>query len=156
VTEPQITEIPPTPAEAAATLAARLGDKAWAAQFLNGSEPQVAEYRRLSEIAIKSDDKVSLAMAGQYLPINDSEHLTRMGAASMLREAGIEPDVIKQTLSGGPVSQQEYDAAVKLKAKLMGNSEFTRKYLAGEGEAVQQMTLLQIITSSEVRQEAKS
>jgi hypothetical protein len=145
-------EITPTPNEAAATLATRMADKDWTGKFLGGSGPEVAEYHKLSEIAIKSDDKISLAMAGQYLPVNDSEHLLRMGTTSMLREAGIDNDVIRQVLSGGGVAPEERAAAEKAKAALMRNSEFGKKYLAGEGEAVQHMTLLNIILSSDVKE----
>jgi hypothetical protein len=149
--------IEPTPAEAATTLAARMGDKDWTGKFLSGNGPEVAEYQKLAEIAVKSDDKITLAMAGQYLPVNDSDHLVMMATAAGLREQGIDNDVIRQVLSGGAVTQQEFDAAAKIKAKLMGNSDFSKRYLAGESEAVQQMTLLQIVTSSEVKkQEAKS
>lgn len=149
---------PPTPDQAAAKLTELRGNKDWVTKFLAGNGPEVAEYGNLSEIALSKDDtdKVGLAMAGQYLAVNDSEHLTRMGTASMLRDAGIADDVIRQALSGSPVTQQERDAAEKLKAKLMSNSDFSKKYLAGDGEAKEQMMLLQIITSSDVRQEQKA
>lgn len=148
----------PTPDQAATKLTELRGNKEWVTKFLAGNGPEVQEYGKLSEIALsKGDqDKVGLAMAGQYLPVNDSEHLTRMGTASMLRDAGIGDDVIRQALSGSPVTQQERDAAEKLKAKLMRNSDFSKKYLAGDGEAKEQMTLLQIITSSDVKQEQQA
>jgi hypothetical protein len=150
--------LPPTPDQAEAKLTELRGNKEWVTKFLAGNGPEVAEYGKLSEIALGKGDeaKVALAMAGQYLPVNDSEHITRMGTASMLREAGIADDVIRQALSGSPVTQQERDAAEKLKAKLMRNADFSKKYLAGDAEAKEQMTLLQIITSSDVKQEQQA
>lgn len=154
MTDSIIQEVVPTAAEAAATLAGRMADKPWVEGFLQGG-PQLAEYRKLSEIAVakSADEKVDLAMAGKYLPINDSEHLTRMGTASMLRDAGISNDVIKQALSGQPVSQAEHDAATTRKAALMRDHEWSKQYLAGNGPQREEMTLLNVILSSDVKRE---
>ena len=146
--EPQL-----APTEAATTLAARMADRDWAGKFLSGSGPQVAEYQKLSALAIKSDDKVELAMAGQYLPVNDSEHLARMGAASILREVGLTDDVIRQAITGQPVSQAEHDAATRRKDALMRDQNWVKEYLAGNGSQREEMSLLQI-QSSPVKESA--
>ncbi|WP_441232685.1 hypothetical protein [Bradyrhizobium sp. 1200_D9_N1_1] len=156
-TVPTTTEIPSDPGEAATALAARMADKSWADGFLKGG-PQVAEYQKLSEVAAKKTDadQVTLAMEGKYLPVNNADHITMMGTAGMLREAGIESDVIKQVLSGGPVSAEERATAEKVKSKLMGNPDWSKKWLAGDAEAKQQMMLLNIVLASDVKQEQQA
>ena len=148
----------PTPDQAVAKLAELRGNKTWTDKFLAGNGPELTEYRNLSEIAIKSGDKIDKAISGtlEAGPFQDSNHLQNIGTAAMLREAGMDNDVIRQVLSGGPVTQQEFDAAAKIKANLMKTPAFVKQYLAGEADAIQRMTLLQIITSSEIKQEARS
>lgn len=145
----------PTPDEAAAKLAELRGSQDWTAKFLAGNGPELAEYRKLSEIALNSGDKITKAMAGMLddAPFQDSAHMLNIGTASMLREAGMGNDVIRQVLSGGTVTQQERDAATQVKAKLMGNADFSKRYLAGDAEAKQQMTLLNIVLSSSVQEQ---
>jgi hypothetical protein len=146
----------PTAAEASTQLAAKKADPTWLNAFLGGSGPHVAEFRKLTEIAAKATDEanVEAAMAGKYLPFNDGEHLARMGTASMLREEGIGDDVIRQALSGKPVSRAEHEAATKRKADLMRDHEWSKQYLAGNGPQRQEMMLLNIIVSSDVNEES--
>jgi hypothetical protein len=147
--EPQL-----TPTAAAAKLDGLRADTAWSTAFLAGSGPHVAEYQRLSTIAIdaQENDRIDLAMKGEFLPINDSEHFQRMGAVTMLREAGLTDDVVKQALAGQPVSQAEYDAAARRKAALMKDSTFTSAFLKGNGPEKETMTLLNVILSSPLKQ----
>jgi hypothetical protein len=163
MTEPTVPTPPaggpaPTPDQAVSKLAELCGDKSWTDKFLAGNGPELAEYRALSEIAIKSGDKIDKAIAGvlDAGPLQDSSHLQNIGAAAMLREAGMDNDVIRQVLAGEPVTQKEFDAAAKIKSNLMKTPDFVKRYLAGEADAIQRMTLLQIITSSEIKQEARS
>ncbi|MDH2353501.1 hypothetical protein QCM80_22975 [Bradyrhizobium sp. SSUT112] len=151
-TVPTTTDIPSDPGEAATALAARMSDKSWADGFLRGG-PQLAEYQKLSEVAAKKidTDNVSLAMEGKYLPVNNADHITMMGTAGMLREAGIESDVIRQVLSGGPVTAEERATAEKAKAILMRNSDFGKKLISGDAEAREHLTLLNIIITSDVK-----
>ena len=155
-TVPTTTEIPSDPGEAATALAARMSDKAWSDGFLRGG-PQLIEYQKLSEVAARKidTDNVALAMEGKYLPVNSANHLNMMGTATMLREAGIERDVIQQVLTGGPVSAEERATAESVKSKLMGNADWSKKWLAGDAEAKQQMMLLNIVLASDVKQEEK-
>jgi hypothetical protein len=60
--------------------------------------------------------------------------------------------VIKQVLTNGSVSREEFDKAASVKSMLMKNSEFTQKLMADDGEAKRSWKLLNIILSSDVKQ----
>ncbi|EIG56080.1 hypothetical protein [Bradyrhizobium sp. WSM1253] len=160
MTEPQPIQTPPapTPDEAVAKLADLRSNKDWTDNFLKGNGPQVAEFRSLSEIAIKSGDRIEKAIAGVLddSPVQESGHIQNIGAAAWLREAGVETGVIRQVLTGDEVTPQEHAAATATKARLLKDQDFTKRYMASDGEAVRQMTLLNVIVSSKVKAEKQS
>jgi hypothetical protein len=141
-----------SPAEADAKLTELQANKTWCDRFLKGSDPEVKTFKEL--MAQRGPDfRLNQIAAGNTVPLPDVD--THLGSelstyntiqgAGWMREQGIEPAVIKQVLKGEPVSQAEFDAAAKAKADLLRNKEFVAKWLAGDREAVRQMTLLHII-----------
>jgi hypothetical protein len=74
----------------------------------------------------------------------------------LLRELGIRDEVVMQTLSGREVSQAEFEAVKNWKERTMRDPEFTKKYLSGDPDARQKMTLAAIVLSSNVKTELRS
>lgn len=73
------------------------------------------------------------------------------GTAAMLREIGVTPEVIRQTLEGHEVTQAEYDATKAWQARAMRDQFFVKAYLDGDPDAAKQMMLASIILSSPIK-----
>jgi len=147
---------PKTPAEASARLNELKSIEGWTALYLSGSGPHVADFNKLQEL-ISSGDAIDLAIAGVYedKTFQDKAHMDNMRTADFLRGSGIDdPAVLRQVLSNEKVSPQEFEAAKSMKARLMRDLEFTKRYLANDGEAVRQIALLNVVLTREVKTEA--
>ena len=147
----------PTPAEATAQLSQLKADSTWRDAFLSGNGPQVAEFKRLSEIAAKdTSDDIGLALAGKEKMVGglfrDHQHQQMVETAGALREAGIPDAAIRQALAGEPVSREEQEAAVRTKKLRMGDKAWSDRYLAGGAPERQEMTLLQIVLNSPLKE----
>lgn len=154
-----MTELAPeqTPAEAATKLKELTGNADWSKSYLTGDGPKVAEFNRLSKIAAGAD-KIDLAMAGVLEPkmFQDRSHVDNIETSKLLREGGVDdPAIHRQVLSGEPVSQAEFDAAKSERARLERDHDFQKRYLSGDGAAVRQMTLLNVILTRDVKEAAK-
>jgi hypothetical protein len=145
---------PSTPAEATARLDQLKSDPAWRDGFLSGG-PQGREYQELSALAAKGD-KADAAMAGVMAntPFQDSSHIEMIHATTMFRELGILDATIRQTLTDHEVTQQEHDVVAQWKADRMRNSEYVKKWLAGEGEQAREMMLANIVLTSSIKKSA--
>jgi hypothetical protein len=124
---------PTTPVEAQARLQSVKQDPAWTKAFLEGGPKQLTEFHKLHEMIATPVD-VAKAMAGEFMGVNTSEHIQAMGVAAHLRESGLDDAVIKQALTGSPVSRAEYDAVAKWKTSKMADHQFTKALMAGDGE----------------------
>jgi hypothetical protein len=149
---------PTTPAEAATRLGQLKADAGWRDKFLAGNGPQVAEFGALTELAAKGadGDNIDMAMAGVLLdgPLQPSGHMMNISVAASLREVGIRDEIIKDVLAGThKVSKEEYAATERWKAEKMRDHEWVKRYLAGDGEPRQKMTLANIILSGGIREE---
>ncbi|MET4319306.1 hypothetical protein [Bradyrhizobium sp. RT5a] len=146
----------PTPDEAAAKLSELRGNQDWTTKFLAGNGPELAEFRKLSELAVNGSDKITKAMAGvlDAAPVQESGHMQMIGVAQHLREIGIRDDVIRQTLTGQEVTQAEHDAVARLKADRMRDHAWTKEFLAGNGEHKRDMMLMNIVLTSSIKKEA--
>lgn len=155
VAPPPAPVIPTNPTEAIARLNELKGNSEWADKFLKGHSPQVKEFKALQEVAAKADN-VDKAMAGVLddAPFQSSGHLAMVAATSMFREIGISDAVIRQTLTDQEVTQAEYDAVSKWKADHLRDHEWTKRYLAGDGDQVRDMLLANIVLSSKIKQSA--
>ena len=147
--------VPSTPAEASARLDVLKADAGWRDQFLAGNGPQVTEFRNLTEMAAKATD-TDRAMAGVLLdgPLQPSSHMVQIGVAQALREIGIKDSIIKDVIAGThKVTKEEYAATERWKAERMRDQEWVKRYLAGDGEPREKMTLANIILSGGIREE---
>lgn len=149
--------IPSASSEAAARLSELKATPEWRDELLRGSPSHLKEMRDLQAVIAKGGGDVDQAIAGvpDVGPFQTSKTKTMMATAKHLREAGIgDPGVIRQVLAGDAVSPQEHAAATEAKARLMRDSDFVKRYTAGDGEAKRQMTLLNIVISSPKRSAA--
>ncbi|MEH2570258.1 hypothetical protein [Bradyrhizobium sp. AZCC 2289] len=148
---------PTTPAEAATRLDQLQADAGWRDKFLSGNGAHVAEFHSLTELVAKGDH-IDAALAGLRLGdgmFQSSDHLTNIGVAESLRDIGIRDEIIRDVLAGThQVTKAEYRATEIWKADRMADSEWTKKYLAGDREAKRQMTLADIIISGGIREES--
>ena len=146
----------PTPDQAVAKLAELQNDKNWTGKFLSGNGPEVAEFRSLTEIAIKSGDRIDKAIAGVLddAPIQQSGHMMNIAAAEMFRDLGIRDEVIREALMGKPVTQAEYDAVARLKAERMRDHAWVKEYMAGNGQHKRDAMLMDIVLTSPIKKEA--
>jgi hypothetical protein len=145
---------PTTPAEASTRLnQVRSGaDPKWNEAFLAGNPARVQEFHDWHELAAKGDD-IDRAMAGMYQEgSNTSDHILQMGAAGMLQEMGIRPEIVRDVItSKHTVTQAEYDATKLFKADRMTDPEFVKRYLAGDHEAKRKMMLADIILTGGIK-----
>src|SRR5258705_8089693 len=148
VAPPPAPVIPATASEATARLNELKGSAEWREQYLSGSPRHAKEMRDLQEAIDKgANPRVDRAIAGimDDAPFQAAGHLAMIGTAEMLRDAGIGDDVIRQTLSNQEITQAERDAVARWKADKMRDSEWVKKYLAGEGEHKRAMMLANIV-----------
>lgn len=147
-----------TPAEATAKLTTLKADAEWSKNFLAGNGPQVSEFQTLLAIAHtdRHANEIEMAVAGQLYNSaagQPSGHMENVATASMLREAGLSDDVIRQAVRKDPVSQAEHDIAKREKAALMRDRDFAAKYLAANGPEVERMALLNVILCAPIKAE---
>jgi hypothetical protein len=155
MSEVQPPAAPPANAtEASARLTALSGDKAWSGKLLSGDLTATKEFNDLTTMVAEGGDGVAVAMSGVLPPAANGEMREMAGLTEFLRDIGIRDEVIRETLSGGTVSQAEFEATKRWHDQHMRDQEFTKKWLAGDPEAAKQMTLAHIILSSEIKQAA--
>jgi hypothetical protein len=159
-------QIPETAAAAGERLANLQADKAWTGKLLAGDTAVKQEWNGLHERAARGDDqekeaaslseRVVAAMTGNLQSAPDSEAELMNVTAGLLRELGIRDEVVMQTLSGHEVSRAEFDLVKNWKERTMRDPEFTKKYLSGDPDARQKMTLAAIVLSSNIKTELRS
>jgi hypothetical protein len=143
---------PSTPAEAATRLDQLKQDPAWSQSFLHGQPAPMKEYKGLRALIDESDDvAVDMAMAGEHLGMNTPEHIEMIGAASMLRDAGVQPEIVREVLAGThTVTKEEFAKVKQFKADKMTDPDWTKRLLSGDSEATRQFHLMNIILTGKV------
>jgi hypothetical protein len=140
---------PLSPAEAASKLATLRTDNAWGDRVLKGEPGALKELRDLSQIISTGSDLDALILAAHDAPdtnVNGEFSLRKVaGEIPSLRESGLSDDVIKELLSGRESTPQEVDAVKRFKAMRHGNSDWVKKYLAGDHEAVRESRLMSMV-----------
>jgi hypothetical protein len=155
-------EPPPADPKDAAAARARLdhltSDAAWRDRLMQGDIATKKEWTALTE-TIAVGDPIDAVMAGvnpagntqiDFSGGNAASYADQVKAVPELRSAGMGDDVIKQVLSDQPVSRAEYDAVKSWHDGALRDQDFTRRYLAGDREAVRQMTLASVVLSSDI------
>lgn len=158
MTDQQQQTAPPTnAAEAATRLAALSADKTWSTNLLAGDVAAAKEFADLTTL-VASGDPVEQAMAGLIprdgLPSSDVVLMAK--TTEMLRDFGIRDEVIQQTLTGQEITQAEHDAAKAWKTRISSDPVWVQRYLKGDAECREKMTLADIILSSPIKQGASA
>jgi hypothetical protein len=151
-----------TPQQAAAQqLDARMGSVEWRTKVLSGDGPATAEMQALIAAKHEGADQLDQIIAGTaVVPQIETTAggalsiAKQMSTAVWLRELGIEPGAVRQLLGNEEVGIEEFAAAKAMKADLLSNPDFVRRYLAGSREEIRKMTLLGIILSSGIKEAA--
>lgn len=144
----------PSFVEASAKLAALTSDPAWANCVLSGADPAATkEFHELTRAVAAGGSDAEIAMSGALPDLPDSQLKTMAGTAELLRDIGLRPEVILQTLNNYEVSKAEFDATAAYKSRMMKDPIFVKAFLSGEAEAGQKVMLMSIILSSNIRSE---
>jgi hypothetical protein len=147
---------PPAPpanaVEARSQLATLTADREWGAKLFAGDIAANKQFEELTSKAAGVDDaKIALAMSGNIGDVPDSSIKMMASTATMLREIGIRDEVITDTLQGKEYSKTEHDLAAAWQKRHMNDREFVKRYMAGDAEAREKMTLANIILSSPIK-----
>jgi hypothetical protein len=158
--EPNLPAPPATPVEASNRLGALTSNKEWGAKLLAGDAATVKEFHALSKMSA-ARDTVDIAMSNGAIEhhlaaggIPDSDMRVMSETAEMLRGRGIGDDVIKQALSEQEITQHEHDLVAAWKAQHMKDTAWIKSFLAGDVDAVRQMTLANITLGSPIKKAA--
>src|SRR5439155_16679015 len=163
-TPPAPVEPPPAPVipTDAAGAVARLNElresPEWREKWLAGNPREGREYKDLQAIIEKGENAaVDKAMAGimDDAPFQQSGHLEMVAATQMFRELGIRDEVIREFLTDRPVTRKEHDLVAQWRAEKLRDSEWVKKYMAGEGLQRREMMIASGILSTSIRQEEK-
>jgi hypothetical protein len=140
--------------EASARLASLTADQAWRDRVLSGADPVATkEFHELTSAVAAGGSDAEIAMSGALPDLPDSQLKTMAGTAELLRDIGLRPEVILQTLNNYEVSKAEFDATAAYKSRMMKDPTFVKAFLSGEAEAAQKVMLMSIILSSNIKSE---
>lgn len=157
---------PASSAEAAVALSQLAADPVWAAKLLKNSPAEVQQMRDLvaAKVGRPTDPNLDLIMVGDgepqpFAPVAESGLTVQDQAAAVIafREAGLSDGVIREVLTGAPVSKAEQDAARRLYAdKTSDASGWVSRLLKGGAVEKRELTLLRIILGAPLKVEARS
>jgi hypothetical protein len=167
IAAPEAPAIPATAAEAGQRLDALQSSKDWTDKLLAGDRTVYQEWNGLHERVNRGDDhgeaqaslvdRVSAAMsAASGVDIPNGDVRVMHETADHLRSLGIRDGVIEEVLSGHEVTQMEFNLVKVWKDRAMRDPEFTKKYLSGDPDALQKMTLAAIVLNSNVKKDTKA
>jgi hypothetical protein len=142
---------PATATEASARLTALGADKAWYERFTNGDPSAAKEFHSLTTMVAEGGDHIDIAMSGQLPPAANGDLRELAGTAEFLRDLGIRPEVVRETLAGKEVTQDEFNATKIWHSQHMKDQQFIKDWLSGNPEAAKQMALCHIILSSDIK-----
>jgi hypothetical protein len=147
---------PTTPQEATTQLAQLKADANFTKPFLEGAPTHVQRYQDLQTmIDSGTTAEVDRAMAGEFQGFNSSEFVQMRGAAEMLTEAGVRPEIVKDVLSGThAVTAAEYAVVKQYKADRMSDKEWTARLMAGDATAKREWSLMNIVLTNDIRDQS--
>jgi hypothetical protein len=151
-------ELKPTDAVGARLLLDKLtADQSWAKALMRGDPQTSKQFADLTALSAAGDTAadaaVGIAEPSQLVEYTVNGELNRRDTAAAVQhfqEIGIGNDAILQGMHGGRVSSKEHAAATAILAARRNDPEWTAALLAGGYEQRREMTLLNIILSSEI------
>jgi hypothetical protein len=139
---------PMSPSEAASKLAELRGNAEWGDRVLKSDPAALAEMRSLAKQVAEGGDLDAMIVAAADQPDTSSG-----GELSLKKIAGEIPSLrehltdenIKELLSGRVSTPEEVAFVKKFQAARHGNSDWVKKYLAGDHEAVRESRLMSMV-----------
>jgi hypothetical protein len=147
-------DMPTTAADAVTQLAALKSDQNFTEALMNSAPSQLQRYRGLRELIETSSSDVDMAMAGELMPggFNTPEYLEMMGVSSMLADAGLRPDLVRQVLAGTHMTTPAELALVKnLKQDKFSDPVWMAKLLANDSATKREWHLMNIVLTSPIK-----
>jgi hypothetical protein len=143
---------PTNSTEAAARLETLKADAGWRERFLANEGAAKKEFHELSNMIVNgpaSDSAVELAMSGKLPPNPSVDQQMMTGTAQKMREMGFPQLAIHETIVGKAPTEADVERARVWKAQVMRNPDFTKRYLAGDGDAAREMMAANIVLASQ-------
>jgi hypothetical protein len=154
VVEQQQQPAPPTTVEGAqARLSALTADKEYGARLLNGNTAARAEFQSVSLLAAGLEKQPG---AEELSAISEKQADDRHAAIFVkgVRDDGLDirDEVLKEAITGAPVSQQDHDLAKSWMSRLMADREQSQKLLAGNIPLREQLFRASTILSASIKE----
>jgi hypothetical protein len=123
-----------TPAEAATALAAKMGDKDFAAKYLAGDAAAKTEVGMLIRKKMEGD-RIDAALSGVIVPgepnVGGVSPANLLSAITSFRQVGISDLAIKEALNGQPVDKATFDRVMEFRSARLGDAEWVRRWMSG-------------------------
>jgi hypothetical protein len=146
------TAAPPTTAtEARTRLDARKADPEWGKLYMDGNTAARREFKDLTTMIANGpigDAGTDAVMSGKLPPGASSEQREAAFTAGMLRDLGFPPKAIRETISGKVPTPEDVERARLWKTQVMNNPDYTKRLLAGDGDARREMMAANIVLTS--------
>jgi hypothetical protein len=142
---------PTTVAGAQARLSELTADKTWSEKLLAKDTTVLSEFQSLSQLAAGLERRPG---AEELQAISENEADARHAASFIkgVKDSGmnIRDEVLKEAITGAPVSQQDHDLAKQWMARLMADREASSKLLAGDISLREQLFRASTILSANI------
>ena len=112
------------------------------------------EFDELIRAAAVPADPVEAALSGKLAELPTSDELQMSKTATMLRGMGLRDDVVREFISGQETTQEIHDAAKAWKQRTLKDQDFVKRWLDGDVEAAQKMTLCGIVLTQPIKEKA--
>ncbi|MCK1627405.1 hypothetical protein IVA98_30690 [Bradyrhizobium sp. 160] len=149
---------PAAAAEARAQIDALTSNAEFGSKLLSGDVAATQQWNDLHGVLGKGGDEIENAMNGVILgadtiPDGDSKRLAE--GASWMRSLGLSDGVVREALEGAGVSKEEYRMVSDWRTRHMNDPAFSKRFLAGDAEAVRLMTTANVVLSNGIKGERK-
>ncbi|EGP07537.1 hypothetical protein CSIRO_2776 [Bradyrhizobiaceae bacterium SG-6C] len=128
-------------------------DSGWSEKLFQGDAAANAEFRDLTTLIASGGSDVDRALTGDIGDLPSGEERRMADTAEMLRGLGFQPASIRDVIGGAPMAKSDHELAAGWKERAMRSPDFTKRFLAGEPDAVREMMTANAVLSSEVRKE---
>jgi|NGEPerStandDraft_6_1074524.scaffolds.fasta_scaffold345139_1 hypothetical protein len=144
---------PPTPEAAQARLSELTKSADFGAKLMAGDVSTRAEFSNLTTLAAGLERRPG---AEELHAISENEADARHAAIFVkgVRDDGLDirDEVLKEAITGAPVSQQDHDLAKQWMARLLASPELSKQLLAGDIAAREQLFRASTILSANIKE----
>ncbi len=151
---------PTTPQEAKLKLESLTQSQEWREQLLSGNVEARRLFTSLTEMASQATDRLDNVLADKATPqpfevTTPEQPLSTRDLQSGidgLRERGLDDDVIREIMGDRVASKAEHNEVREFRRKRMGDAEWRKRLLAGDHEAMRELTLMSAVLSTPVEE----